>query len=310
MTKPYPFSWGEPICIRELLQQMCPITKLARPIDLSYSNDGGEKELIELIWQYIYDTVEMPYKHIIITPGCIPAVNASMRVLARIRGFNQVSTHRDSFYYYSHMIEKAGFESVHYSTNQVIGISDSPSNPYGTYCNMTEQNNNIFDSVYYSPVFINGFHMPPGHIINCGSVSKTLGLTGLRIGYIATNDDSLYEELLKEVKYEYCTVSKLAQNYLCDIFKSLDMDRFFFAARGSVNYNREEISKLEYMFNAPMSIDGMFYCGNLDKTNERILNAAGVEWTNLPSGKMRLNLAQSNPLTQQMVKTILRIDGK
>lgn len=310
MTKPFYFSFGEAICIREILNQMHPISRLQRPIDLKYSNDEGEKELIELVWQYIYDTVEMPYNHIIITPGCIPAVNASMRVLTKLRDSKQVAIHRDSFYYYKNMIEKAGLEAIHYTDLNTVGISDSPSNPYGTYCNIAQQSHNIWDSVYYSPTFINGFHMPPGHVINCGSFSKSLGLTGLRIGYIATNDDNLAKLLREEVKYEYCTVSMLAQTYLTDILRVLYQDRFFLAARGSVNHNREEVSRLEYMLNAPMSTDGMFYVGHMDASAERIFNAAGVEWTNLPSGKVRLNLAQNNQLTKSMVDTVLRIDGK
>lgn len=310
MTKPFYFSFGEPVCIRELLQQMYPITKLQRPSELKYSSDEGEPELIELLWQYIFETTDMPYKHIFVTPGCIPAVNTAMRVLAKRKGFTDISTHMDSFYYYSHMIEKAGFNAINHVHDRSIGISDSPSNPYGTYCNIAEQTSNIWDSVYYSNVFINGFHMPPGHIINCGSVSKTLGLTGLRIGYIATNCDTLAEALRHEVKYEYCTVSMLAQTYLIDILKNLDSERFYLAAKGAVNCNREEISKLEYMLNSPMAIDGMFYTGYMDKSAERIFNAAGVEWTNLPSGRVRFNLAQNNQLTKQMVETVRRIDGK
>jgi aspartate/methionine/tyrosine aminotransferase len=308
--KKYQFSWGETYCIREILQRVYPIAKLQRPEALLYSPDYGNEELINLLWEYILKTTDMPYKHIIVTPGCIPAVNISMRVLAKHRGFVDVSTHYDSFYYYTNMIEKAGLNNIKYCHDKSIGISDSPSNPYGTYCNLAEQNNNIWDSVYYSPVFINGFHMPPGHIINCGSVSKSLGLTGLRIGFIATNDDNLAHKLRYEVKYEYCTVSTLAQLYLVDLFKNINLDNFFTLAKGSINYNREEISKLEYILGSPTPTCGMFYVGNMDKSAESLFNAAGVEWTVLPSGKVRFSLAQNNTLTKEMVSTILKLDGK
>jgi len=310
MSNKFYFSFGDPVCIREILQRMYPITKLQRPEDLTYSQDAGEQELIELLWQYIYETTETIYKHVIITPGCIPAVNAAMRVLTKYLNTNSVSIHRDSFYYYSSMIEKANLLPFFEIEPNAIGISDSPSNPDGTYCSIAASNRNIWDSVYYSKVFINGFHMPPSHVINCGSISKTLGLTGLRIGYIATNCDILAQKLLNEVKYEYCTVSMLAQRYLIDIFKNLDIDRFYLAAKGSINHNREELQKLSYLMNKDVPEDGMFYPGFLDKSAKSLFNAAMVELTALPSGRSRISLGQNNELTRDMVKAVLRLDGK
>lgn len=308
--KKYVYSWGEPHCIREVLQRMYPIAKLQRPEELRYSTDEGEQQLIDLIWQYILDTTGNVYNHIFITPGCVPAVNTSMRVLAKYLNTNLVSVHRDSFYYYSNMIEQNGYTCLFDTDPKSIGISDSPTNPDGQYCSIAETSRNIWDSVYYSDVFINGFHMPPSHVINCGSVSKTLGLTGLRIGYIATNDAILAERIRSQVKYEYCTVSLLAQTYLIDILSTIDIDRFMIGARGSINNNREELQKLSYLLNGDVQKDGMFYCGYADKSAKVLLNSAMVEWTDLPSGRIRLSLAQNNELTKEMVKTVLKIDGK
>ena len=95
--KKYNFSWGETYCIREILQRVYPISKLQRPEALKYSADLGNEELIGLLWDYILKTTDMPYKHIFITPGCVPALNIAMRVLTKARGFTDVSVHYDSF---------------------------------------------------------------------------------------------------------------------------------------------------------------------------------------------------------------------
>lgn len=312
----YTFAFGEPACVRETLETVYSPKKLPTNLsNLSYMMDDGYLSLINEIRVYLKQTTGNTYTHIIITPGTTPGVSICIRVLASIYGFKSVSTEKHTFMYYPEIIARNGLIRTIVSGNndnmRSIGISDSPSNPFGTYRNVASHQFNIWDSVYHCETYGIGKEFPvPRHIVNCGSFSKSFGLTGLRIGYIATNDTFLYDKLSNEVKYQYCTVSHMDQLIAYNLLQNVDHVSFFKKAANSINNNRETFQKVEKFFTTEVNPKGMFYTAGCDKSTLKLLSKIDVEYIKLEDNLIRFNLAQNNQLTSSLIKDILKVDRR
>ena len=320
------FGWGEPFCVREALKHYYK-RKSFRAIDIDsmgYQADEGNPELIELTRKFIEDQTGIKYKHIIITNGTTGALNVVMRVLARAEARDLCYTHRYVFPYYEHIIKKNGYEHLaglykdherQLGRKKVIGIVDSPSNPEGDLLLYSDHKNNIiWDSVYHNKVFINTIPVKPDHRVNCGSYSKCFGLTGARVGWIATNSDSDFKLFKDENLYENCTISFANQDLMIDIMNNTDLENFMRAARYRVNNNRECFDRVAYLFDGqPIPENGMFYSAWATPYTVRMLDKLGILYILLDSdGKnkfLRFNLAQTNDITKKAIRYILSEDS-
>ena len=312
----YDLGFGFPKAVLEVLEMMYTPRLGINVMDLQYCAYDGKPELIRHIQKLTGK------KHVIITNGCTQAINICLRALKRAEGYNSVLTNQYTFSYYLNMIEKAGLNhvkvndvSTHNNFDKALKLIDMPSNPFGQIHNIVDlYNNTIWDSVYNNKVYIND--LTPFTVqarVEVGSVSKLFGVTGVRIGFIATNIESDFNLFYDEVKYENCTLSVLSQDLVIDIFDKLDMDKFMTVAQNRVNCNRDEFMKLNSFFdNQEVAENGMFHVVNVDNKGIDIIDKAGVEYITLDTERnnklIRFNLAQNNTITKQAIQAIISTD--
>lgn len=317
------FGWGEPYCVRECLDHyykqhaFLPIHPYP-----GYCAAEGEATLVALVRLFIQYTTGITYKHILITHGTTGAINVALRVLAK-EGKNVCYTHPYFFPYYPGIISKNNYEhkkglGIYHEENllpaNVVGLVDSPSNPDGNMFLYTDNSNNIiWDSVYHNQVFINSIAVRPDHRVNCGSLSKVLGLTGLRIGWIATNNTGDFNKFMEENLYENCTMSFYSQQLASDILQKLDWDNFTRAAKYRVNNNRELFDRVKYLFDyQDVPENGMFYPAWASPYTYQLLDKLEISYVQLDEvGKdklLRFNLAQLNEITSKAVRFLRKED--
>jgi len=316
MNKPINLGWGYPICVKEVLDfKYISNSNLSPTIDMDYPAYEGKEALINQIKNLTGK------KYVIITNGATQAINIILRALRKHENKEIVMTNKHTFPYYSGMIHKAGLTQQYITkdtlsiANNVINLIDMPSNPWGKVHEIKDlSNNTIHDAVYNNKIYINStINRTVNARIEVGSVSKLLGITGARIGWIATNDWLDYSICLEECKLENCGVSVPSQDIIIDIFDRLDLEDFMTIAQGRINFNREEFLKLNaFLDEQVVSTDGMFYCAWVDNKGLDIIDKANVSYIVLEveSNKklIRFNLAQNNTLTKQAIKAILIAD--
>lgn len=314
----FDLGWGEPVCVRQALKTLYTPKNKIDILSMGYAPDDGNELLIYLIQEYLRETTGISYKHVIITNGTTPAINVVLRVLKK-EGISTIATNKYYFPYYSQIISKNGLKHrLKYVNNGIdtVNLIDYPSNPKG-YMDKRFFNSDfsVWDSVYYNPVYVNSLTLnTPNHRVNVGSLSKVFGLTGLRIGYIATNRDDDAVLFSNENLYESCTISVPSQDIATDILYNLDIELFFKKAKASVNNNRETLSKIEYLLDGQkVPKNGMFYSAYADSKALEIIDCADVKYVVLSDDKdgihIRFNLAQDNIITNNAVKAIKRKDS-
>lgn len=316
----YPLFWGNAVCAKQSLSSYYqPHFVKHDLLKMDYAPDAGDETLIALTKKFIFNTTGINYKHVIITNGATGALNVVLRVAKSVRKTVHVHTHKDFFPYYPHIIKKSGmihvnnFESPNHTGD--MRLIDMPSNVTGSL-DQREFNpfNTIWDSVYFNPVYMNEKAKKiSGHSVNIGSFSKVLGLTGLRVGYIATNNSHNYKLYMDENLYESCTISVPSQELIKDILETAPLDLIYSKARRFINHNRETVSKIKHLFEGKeVQKNGMFYAANADKKAISILDKASVSYAVLRetdnSKFIRLNLGQDNRLTSEAIEEILKID--
>ena len=317
----YNLGFGLPVTIRDALYdsyglELHPVFNYQ---SLEYCDHyEGSENLRNLVNDFISRKCGMEkYKHIIITAGATQAINMCLRVL-KDSSNGLVQTNNYYFAYYSDIIKKNGLTHIKLNFNKEcpasgIALIDSPSNPFGNIYtgNGSLAKYNIWDAVYHTPTYINGLMTGSlRHDIMIGSASKAFGCPGLRIGWIATNSDELFKELYYEVKYENATISNYSQVMLEQILTSDKLDTFLNKSKSYLNDNRNEMSNIEYLMNANTPINGMFMVGDVDNQALTVFKRANIEFTDLGSGKIRLNMGQRRETVKEAIKAILKADNK
>jgi aspartate/methionine/tyrosine aminotransferase len=320
------FDWGEPYCVREALKQYYKRQSIALvDIDnLGYTPDEGDKDLIDVTRDFIEATTGVRYKYVLITNGTTGGINVVLRCLARMEKKKICYTHKYFFPYYPDMITKNGYKhkkglyknhEAQLAEKNTVGLVDSPSNPEGDILLYTDNNNNIiWDSVYHNPVFVNSIPVKPDHRVNCGSYSKVFGLTGARIGWIATNSEEDYNSFVAENLHESCTISRPGQDLILDIFANIDLNSFMRSAKYRINNNREMFDRVSSLFDSQEVPDnGMFFSAWTNPYTQKLLKKLDITSVEMDKqGRdrfLRFNLAQTNEITKKAVRNILREDG-
>lgn len=323
----YNLVWGESVCVRHAFTE----TLSGRPIifglselnDMGYTKHEGDEQLIKLTHRVIKRQTGQEYRNILITNGASGAITISLRAFAK-RGFNVAFTQNPPYFaIYPAMIESAGLKHVIEADTKAdldkpVALLDSPSNPRGYIIHGTDSIRLhmpvIWDAVYHNNIYTDGTLKPLDCDVLIGSYSKLTGLNGIRLGWIATNDDILYHRLKGLVEAEYCGLSGPSAKIINELTKNFYWDSFEQNARYKLNWNREEWSKLEkYFGDQPVRDIGMFYYCPIDDSAKRLLEKSNVLWT--PGSKLghgddfgRFNLGQDNKLIQKAVKEILKND--
>ena len=319
------FGWGNPHFLLEILdKKLGGINYFPDIRKMSYGPYEGIEALISKTHETILKTTGQKYSHILITNGASSAINLLLRKF-KAQGGRDILTTQYGYPSYEEMIKRAGLKRVRgLDTLQVnLGLShdlmsnismrliDSPENPMGEQFTGGDPTTDIWDGVYHNNIYTNQLHLQPKHKYFVGSYSKLLGLAGCRIGFIAMNDPIAYEGLLAESRNELTGISRPSQELVVNILGRLDLDRFMLDGKESLNDNKYEFQKIEYLFDGQRVNEvGMFYCAKVDPKAIQLLDGVGVGYVMLDDETIRLSMGQTNQITKDGIKAILKKDGK
>lgn len=311
-------GWGNPYFLANLLdQEYNQSLKLNNISSMVYGPDEGVGILIDLVKQLIKETTGLKYEHVLITPGATSGINSCLRYFKNSKNSEYVVTGKYGYPFYGEMIKKAGLEKINRLRelatvgSRTVVLCDSPSNPFGTQLDLNhlDCSHTVWDSVYHNRIYTNDLTTYPNHDIMVGSLSKLLGIAGVRIGWIALNKPFLYEMLKAENLYENATVSIPSQNLAIDILEKIDIQDFMLKGKVKLDNNRNELSRLSGLFsNQPVQEKGMFYCAKADKKLRDLIDRAGVSIVSLDDEYVRISMGQTNEITKKAVNAILKGD--
>ncbi len=284
-----------------------------------YPEKEGDPELIEMTRKVIKRQTGLDYKHILLTNGATGGVVIALRACKQGHGWQFCCTRPAPWYLrYPSMIAAAGMvhETIgQYQLGHVI-LMDFPSNPLGLIDDVKRHHPYspvILDGVYHGMVYSKLSIPLPKHDVFVGSYSKLLGLNGIRVGWIATNDDFRYERMRELVTAEYCGLSVASTEILKSVLYNFDWPSFEASARNKLDDNREQFTKLESYFGTKVPSVGMFYYGRTDEKCKDIMRKANITWTggsSLGTGDQfgRLNMGQDRDITKGAVESFLKAD--
>lgn len=317
-------GFGNSPCVRQAFLETYNKTPMTfGPTRLStfdYPERTGDLELVEMTKEVIERQTGQTYSHVFLTNGATGGVVISLRAYKQ-RGFEYCHTRNAPYYLrYPSMIKSADLmhcdEGFWIHKDESVVLLDMPSNPLGFMNEIRPDHKapQIIDGVYLNRVYTYGYNKVPRHDIMIGSYSKLLGLNGLRIGWVATNDPLMAERLKELITGEYCGLSVASTEIIKHTIVDLDWDLFERRARSKLDDNREQWSKLsKYFGNEPVPEIGMFHYASIDKKCKKLLEKSKIEWTTGSSlGTTddfgRFNMGQDVELVEKAVKTVLKMD--
>lgn len=320
----YDLGFGNSVCIRQAFLDAYHGDMIVFTADglakFDYPDRHGDPELIEITRNVIKRQMGIEKKHVYITNGATGAVTIALRAMKQ-RGANHCHTRNAPWYLrYPPMIKAADLihcdETHHIDPKESVVLLDIPSNPQGFTSGIKFNTAPmVLDAVYFNRIYMSGYFVPViAHDVLCGSYSKLLGLNGLRVGWIATNDDLLAERIKELIVGEYCGISVASVEILKNVLFDFDWDTFETIAKSNLDNNREEWSKLERFFGGrPVCHDGMFYYGPMDAKCRKLIHKAGISYTkgsDLGTDDTwgRFNLGQDLDLVRKAVSSVIRED--
>jgi aspartate/methionine/tyrosine aminotransferase len=324
MKAVYDLSWGDPICVRQALIETLghKFGSAPRLLEaMSYTPHHGFPHLIEQMRDLAERQSGNRPKYLFVTNGASGSLNAALHALKTPRT-DWVVTDKRYYPFIPKMICQADMVMIdrdrkEFLTNKAngcveenfISLTASPSNPEGLV--RPFEATDIFDAAYASKTYSSGGHTPNEYKIMCGSLSKTLGLAGLRLGWVSCNDPNIASSLGHYVSNTYVGLSSVSQGIAEEILQSVDLDRFEHRASGYLDDNREVAQRLLIKFGTgEVPTRGMFFVLPLGKTERKVLDRAGIKFQPGPSwgasdDYARLSLGVSREVMLAAVKKIL-----
>lgn len=318
-------GWGNSVAVREAFLDTYHGNPLVfakeELLKFDYPEHDGDLKLVEITRDVVERQSGRRYKHVFLVNGATGGCVIALRAYAQ-QDIKFCMTRKAPFYIrYPKMIEAAGLNHVqhtsHNPTRSTVTMLDLPSNPLALMdpIDMLAPNPTIIDAVYYNNVYMPWRPlMLPKHDVMIGSYSKLTGLNGIRIGWLATDDDLLAARFQELITSEYCGLSESSSTLLKHMLQGFEWERFEKSARFKLDCNRTEWELLERFFDGTsVPSIGMFYYGPMDPKAQQIFEKAGVSWTKgsalgTDDSFGRFNLGQSVGLIEQAVKAVLKAD--
>lgn len=317
--KEFDLAWGNPYFLLEILDNHISNKLQYQDIaEMNYAPDLGIERLREFTKNVIAEVTGLKYNNVIITAGATQALNSIMRY-ERQNNIETVLMNKYGFPFYSDMVRNSGLirqditKKISWTSDYILNNSmivlDSPSNPLGKQ-DILIHPRVYWDAVYHSKIYNADMSIIPRHKAFVGSYSKLLGLSGARIGWIATDDDFLFERLSDVVLKDTATISVPSQNLLLSVLEQINLNWFLHSGKRSLDNNREEINRIKHIFDGQEVPEvGMFYCVKAEQKAVDTLKKAHVKFTRLDEDTIRISLGQRNMLTLQAVESILKEDA-
>jgi aspartate/methionine/tyrosine aminotransferase len=326
------FGWGDTDGIREIMLDRYSKDVPSHPktgtdifnLDQGYPAHEGNPELILLVKDLIKKLTKKEYKHVLITNGATNGICATLSALSPEEIY--INDRYFSFYpgitkQFAKKVFSVSFKKDIISHHpDAVAVIDSPSNPRGDLIIDLETASDtkidtVWDAAYWSPAYVPSLqNMPmPEHRVMVGSLSKLTGINGIRLGWIATDEDAVYEKCLDYITHNLCGVSGLSQDLAISILKYVDLDRFFSDSASLLADNKSEFSRVSSLFGNQKIPDlGMFIYWNVDPALLQKVKNAGIIFTSgsFIGGKeneIRINLSRKKHLTKNLVDLLLKL---
>lgn len=221
---------GEPIFLQEVYG---PLYASLYDGPVRYPLLNGEPELL---WSL---KKRFSGQYIVVTNGAKQAILAALYALSMtradkrtVKGFPSMpydNVVHDTPYWPSYptlaKMSGMGFETKgNFAVGNIpdVRILTSPNNPDGHQEFKSNRQWDIWDSAYASPIY--GWdYIVPWHRISVWSAAKLFGLSGYRIGWLATADPELARLASEYVEKTTSGVSVVSQQFLGDFLKRLAM---------------------------------------------------------------------------------------
>lgn len=330
--KEFNLGWGESVAVRSAFIETLPRKYVAFDYyhleSLGYPAHEGDPSLIDLTREIIKRNTGNDYKYILMTNGATGAGTIALRSFQTQLEYCIVRP-PPYFRLYPGMVKAAGLKIYHwgsskgqYPATKGVFLIDSLSNPTCEFSNWKRNGHSdpiIWDAVYFGKVYAPGNHPQPEHDILVGSYSKLTGLNGLRVGWIATNDPIIYQNVRTLVVSEYCGISAASTRIIMETagtFNTKQWESFERNAQFKLDYNREEFSKLEKFFGGtPVSLYGMFYYSEMDEACKKLMTKSNIIWSHgsdlgTSDDFGRFNVGQDIQIVREAVATVLRNDKR
>jgi aspartate/methionine/tyrosine aminotransferase len=252
---------GEPVFLQYVYNLTAP-----RPLEhrkLRYPPFMGEAELIKTLKRYHGGM----YQHIVVTNGAKQALLAAFYTYAKLTGSIVVS-HRPPYWpSYPTLAKLSGMEFVTRElltsgqAFRTIHVNTTPNNPDGSE---RLDSCDVWDAAYAHAVYGNAGS--PNHHVSVWSAAKMFGMSGIRVGWLATNDEGFAKKAAEYVEVTTSGVSTDAQarlNYVVESFVEVDLSNYYHLARQELITNGKTVlrnteSFLDEAHGATVDNKGMF----------------------------------------------------
>jgi len=310
---------GEAHLIRNNLLSICNLNDLMPQVtsdDLIYPFPNGYKPLV----QFLEDQHHAP---VIITNGAKQALGACFYALSQT-GKTEIAMKSPHWALIPPLAQMHGLDSVFSEPNKNVQsyLLLAPNNPDGWMGDLDcadkfcKENNIplIHDAAYYTHIYLpKHFELKAIGDAQIYSISKALGLSGLRLGYIVCKNTEMYRHILNYMETMTVGVSKLPQILLLNLFKFLDKDikeQFEAKCRNDLLNNKLKIkeinSKILEIDSNVENIPGMFLwakCKDFGAFEKAKLHIAGGKHFGNES-YIRMNLGLQFEVIQEIVRRL------
>lgn len=211
---------GEPIFLQNCLYDNTPfLDRLNTSLNLSdttYPPFGGQADLINLIKK----NVAPNYEHIIITNGAKQGILAAFYAAKEVMKINSVSHKAPYWPSYPTLAKQIGLNfNTQDGRDMCAHCITTPNNPDGTQDFDPGMTYYLWDAAYAHEVY--GYKgISPKHQVAVFSCAKMLGVSGLRIGFVATNNDELAQAMAYYVEISTSGVSIASQLMLSKLLEA------------------------------------------------------------------------------------------
>ncbi len=331
----HPLGWGDPACVREAFFNICHLSHNCNLDTGGYISNERSINLQNYIREIGEENLGIRHKYIIITNGAMQGIDAALSFFKNIpyeaypgcgipNVCDYVETRPFYFPHYPKIIKKNNLIHHRFPTEtgqahgQSVELNDNPSNPQaymGDVSGMPEKV--IWDAVYNNPIYKSMIIPPIHHNLAICSFGKLFGLSGLRLGWVGTNDKKIADYISNHVEITTCGVSAPSQIMMEEILNDSHIWRniFYKRAKAAIDSNKTDFLKIKHLFDGQIpGDDGMFFFPRIDPKALKILSKAGIQYTpgsacgDRSEKHIRLNMAQRNKITNEAIKAILKAD--